>query len=391
MKQLFATLAVTALLAAPAAASNWEVVAANGSFSAPSTWSLLSGTDVNADGLPDAGDNVTIPTGMKLWMDQSTDLGDVVVTGDMCGAVNSATPIAYVHKMNSLTVSGNLELADGRAQGTVTYDVNNLTVNSAGGLFCARFAAATKPEQTVPILKIGNNFTMSSGRAFPIYPLNFGGTFYSTTQLEFSGAGAATVNFTIASTVEFGKVTVPAGKSVTFSGAGGGLYVGNGLLTDAPNPFLVKTGGEALFEQSTPATLLFPWGPGYLETEAGAVVGTSHPEGFEGGWQKFTSLAGPPVVSTNTVFKFFGAQTQLLGALLGASVDKVILDKTGGSVNMEKNLTVAKLDLLNGTINTGAFTFTGPNTLADLTQTNGNIVGNWVKPWLASVAGWDKY
>lgn len=392
MKSLFASIVATVLIAGSAQASDWVSVAANGLSNTSSTWNLVSGTDLGSDGLPDPGDNITIAAGTKVWFNQSTDFANVIVNGEMNGADASMTaPIAVVHKWTNATIAGPCELVDGRVQGTVTYDVENLTLAAAGQMFSARFGAATKAEQTVPFIKIGTLFTISSSAGFPIYPLNFGGTFYSMAQLRFSGAGAATVNITVPTTVEFGSITVPAGKSVTFQGAGEGIYVGNDLLTDAPNPFLVQSGGEALVEGSTPASLVFFWGPGFAQTEANAIIGASLPAGIQSGWKNVFSLVGAPSIHANTVFKYFGGQNQALGDLIGASIYKLILDKSAGAVNMEKDLTVAKLDLLNGTINTGAFTLTGPNTLADLLQTNGNVVGNWVKPWLSAVSNWMSY
>lgn len=386
-----AALCAAALFCSTAQASDWRVKVASGVFSAASTWELVSGTDPIGLGIPNPGDNIEVPAAMKLWLDQDTTLGTVLIKGDLCGSVYPMpAPIALVHKWNTFTLDGtagavNHELVEGRTQGSVTYDVaGNISVLGDAGMYCARFGAATKPEQTVPYIKVGGTFTMSSTRGFPIYPLNFGGTFYSMTNLEFTGAGAGLLNITVPTTVEFSDIVVPAGKVATFRMAGEGIFISKDLITGNPKSLLVKTGGEALVE--APA---FFWGDGTIVTQANSTLGVTAIEGFANGWKQGLGTCALTLDPLTTA-KYFGANVQALGALVPAEIFKLVLDKTGGSVNMEKSLTVHKLTLTNGTINTGAFTLTGPDTASDLVQTGGNVVGNWIKPW-AGVSEWDVY
>ena len=392
MKTRFIALALCAgaLLCSTAQAADWRVKA-TGTFSTSSTWELVSGTDPSGLGVPNPGDNIEVPSGFKLWADQSTTLGTVLIKGDYCGSVYPMTaPIALVHKCNTLTLDGtagavNFELVEGRTQGSVTYDVSgNLSVLGDAGMYCSRFAAATKPEQTIPYIKVGGTFLMSSTRGFPIYPLNYGGVFYSMTNLEFTGTGAGLMNITVATTIEFADIIVPAGKSVTFRSVGEGIYLGKDLITDAAKSLLVMTGGEALVEAP-----MFFWGLGKIATQPNAILGVSDAYGFDTGWKKGLGTCTLEL-DLQTVAKYFGSNVQALGSIYAGELYKLILDKTGGSVNMEKNLTVHKLTLTNGTINTGTYTLTGPDTAGDLVQTAGNVVGNWVKPW-AGVSGWGAY
>jgi len=384
------TLFAVMLIAASAQAADWRVKA-TGNFSTSSTWELVSGSDPSGLGVPNPGDNIEVPASLKLWFDQDTTLTNVLIKGEACGSIFPMTaPLALVHKWGTFTLDGSasaasLELVEGRTQGSVTYDVTgNLSMLGDAGFFCARFAAATQAEQTIPYIKVGGDFTISSTRSFPIYPLNFGGTFYDTTNLEFTGTGASVLNVTVATTVNFGDVVVPAGKKATFRSAGEGIYIGTDLVSGLGKTFLVKTGGEALIESP-----MFLWGSGGITTEANSTLGVSAIEGFANGWKQGLGtlvLTADP----STIAKYFGANTQALGALLVSPAYKLVLDKSGGSLDMEKDLTVHKLALTNGTINTGSFTLTGPDTAADLEQGAGQVVGNWVKPWLA-VSDWNVY
>ncbi|MCX7017644.1 MAG: hypothetical protein NTY46_01355 [Candidatus Sumerlaeota bacterium] len=395
MKTRFFAIALCAivLVGTSAQAADWRVKA-TGNFSTSSTWELVSGSDPSGLGIPNSGDNIEVPASFKLWFDQSTTLTTVLIKGEACGSVYPMTaPINIVHKWVTFTLdgttavwpNGSLELVEGRTQGSVTYDVSgNMSMLGDAGFYCARFAAGTKEEQTIPNLKVGGDFTISSSRGFPIYPLNYGGTLYDMTNLEFTGTGASVLNVTVLTTVEFADVIVPNGKKATFRSAGEGIYIGKDLITDIGKNLLVKTGGEALIESP-----MFLWGVGGITTEANSTLGVSAVEGFASGWKQGLGTL-PLTADPSTIAKYFGSLTQALGPLMVSPAYKLALDKSGGALNMEKDLTVHKLALTNGTINTGSFTLTGPDTLADLEQGAGQVVGNWVKPWL-TVSEWSVY
>lgn len=346
-------------------------------------WTLTSGTPAVGQTVPATGDSIVIPNGTKVWFDMNTDLVNVTIAGGVNGADNSiaASPIAIVHKWANVTVTGDakFELADGRKQGSCTYEIGNLTISDNSQLYCTRFSAATKAEQTVPILKLGGDVTWATTQGFPIYPVNFGGTFYSMTKLEFVGTNTSTINLPGKST-EFCSVIVPAGKTVILKNPN--FYLGKEIQSGVSENFQIF--GTAKFDSPC-----FVWGDGNIVVKNGGVVGTNDAAGVDSApWGAGPFIGSAVVFEAGSGLMFYGSTAQVSGALIPTEVDKLIVDKSGATVTLSADLQVKELQLLNGVLATGSHKLAGPQA-GKLVQVNGTVSGTW-GPY-ASVSDWSQF
>lgn len=376
IKNLLGIVGLVSLLAANPVmgACGWKSVA-SGNLDNSSIWVVESGTPAVGQTCPASGDSIHV-VGYQVIMTGDTNFDTVTLGagGQLIGSSYDMTaPVAVVHKWNKLQFdSGEIFLAEGRKAGTVTYNIGSLSGTGDARFLCAYFAASVASDQTTPIVNFEGDVSWNTTQSFPVFPLLFNGVYYDITQFTFSGDNAV-VSMPTNTNVDCNKVTVAAGKTVTFRS--GKFNLSKNQL-DATGDFEIY--GTAKFE-----TPVFVWsytGGGTIAVKNGGVLGTNYSGGLAS-----TGLGGGSMAGTSVSFEpnagvmYFGGETQVTGTLLPATVGKLVLDKSAGVLTLSGNLKVDAIDLLNGTLDTdGSYTLTGPLS-GKLKKVNGNITGaNWV-------------